>query len=175
LHLEGGAGLLLLRLARVVCWPYLLALLATCVAAGGSWSWGLGQCWVAAAHVSAGFMLPVFFITISHCAWRHFISWSFARPATKKRSKENAFPQSELGVPSVQITAFGSRVERCSLEPPTLEPLLLANSYIPTLRHQCSRARSASPGPTRPHASLCAAGLRNPRAHLGQDGKRANV
>jgi hypothetical protein len=68
---------------------------------------------------------------------------SFLCPtATKKRSKENASPQSVFSVPSVQTTAFGSRVARCSLEPPTLETLLLANPYIPTLRHQCSRASS---------------------------------
>jgi len=32
--------------------------------------------------------LDVFFITISHCAWRRVISFSKAK---KKRSKENAF------------------------------------------------------------------------------------
>src|SRR6202034_315256 len=97
-----GAGLLLLTLARVVCWLNFLSLLAT--VRGGT-----------------SFLCPT---------------------ATKKRSKENAFPQTVLSVPSVQTTAFGSRVARCSLEPRTLEPLLLANPYIPTLRHQCSRARS---------------------------------
>jgi hypothetical protein len=88
-------------------------------------------------------MLTVFFIAISHCAWRHFISWSFA--ATKKRSKENAFPQSVSSVPSVHAHAFGSRVERCLLERRILETLLLANPDIPTLRHQCSRASSVRP------------------------------
>src|SRR5471032_3104820 len=73
---------------------------------------------------------------------------SFLGPsATKKRSKENAFPQSILSVPSVQTTAFGSRVARCSLEPRFVEALLLANSYIPTLRHQCSRASSIATDP----------------------------
>ena len=48
----------------------------------------LVHCWVAAFQVFAGFMLAVFFITISHCAWRRVISLS---KATKKRSKENAF------------------------------------------------------------------------------------
>jgi hypothetical protein len=83
--------------------------------------------------------------------WLNFLSLlatvrggtSFLCPtATKKRSKENASPQSVLSVPSVQTTAFGSRVARCSLEPRFVEALLLANSYIPTLRHQCSRART---------------------------------
>src|SRR6202042_162570 len=95
--------------------------------------------------------------------WLNFLSLlatvrggtSFLCPtATKKRSKENAFPQSVLSVPSVQTTAFGSRVARCSLEPRCVETLLLANPYIPTLRHRCSRARSMSHGRLRPHASL---------------------
>ena len=105
---------------------------------------GRGQCRVGAAYLRAGSILAKFFITISHCAWRHFISLSNTT-ATKKRSKENAFPQSILSVPSVQTTAFGSRVERCSLELRMFETLLLANPYIPTLRHQCSRASSVSP------------------------------
>ena len=91
-----NAGLLLLKLARVVCELNFLSLLAT--VRGGT-----------------SFLCPT---------------------ATKKRSKENAFPQSVLSVPSVQTTAFGSRVARCSLEPPMFETLLLANPYIPTLRHQ---------------------------------------
>jgi len=48
----------------------------------------LRHCRVAAFQVFAGFMLAVFFITISHCAWRRVISFSKAK---KKRSKENAF------------------------------------------------------------------------------------
>ena len=43
---------------------------------------------VGAFQVFARFMLNVFFITISHCAWQRVISLS---KATKKRSKENAF------------------------------------------------------------------------------------
>ena len=49
---------------------------------------GRSQCRVAAFQVFAGYILDVFFITISHCAWRRVISLS---KATKKRSKENAF------------------------------------------------------------------------------------
>ena len=113
--------------------------------------------------------------------WLYFLSLlatvrggtSFLGPsATKKRSKENAFPQSVLSVPSVQTTAFGSRVARCSLEPRTLETLLLANPDIPTLRHQCSRASSMAHGPIRLHgskASLSVRGLRNPRDHLSEE------
>src|SRR5471032_2121661 len=89
---------------------------------------------------------------------------SFLGPsATKKRSKENAFPQTVLSVPSVQTTAFGSRLARCSLERRTLEALLLANPYIPTLRHQCSRARTMAHRSLRPNVSLRVSGLRDPR------------
>ena len=54
----------------------------------GSWVSGLSQCRVAAFRVSGLLRFANFFITISHCAWRHVISLSKAR---KKRSKENAF------------------------------------------------------------------------------------
>ncbi len=77
-----SAGLLLLTLARVEYWLYFLSLLAT--VRGGT---------------------------------------SFLGPsATKKRSKENASPQSVLSVPSVQTTAFGSRVARCSQKHGYLKP-----------------------------------------------------
>ena len=64
--------------------------LAVGVSAGllGSGVSGLGLCRVAAFGVSGLHELDVFFITISHCAWRRVISWSLA---TKKRSKESAF------------------------------------------------------------------------------------
>jgi hypothetical protein len=48
---------------------------------------GAGLCWVAAAYVSSGCMLAIFFIAISHCAWRHFISWSFGDKETKQRKR----------------------------------------------------------------------------------------
>ena len=54
----------------------------------GSGISGLSHCRVAAFKVSGLLRLPNFFITISHCAWRHVISLS---KATKKRSKESAF------------------------------------------------------------------------------------
>ncbi len=156
-----GAGLLLLTLARVVCWQYSAFALGV--------FWGVLS---AAVGVGAGLLL----LTLARVVcWLYFLSLlatvrggtSFLCPtATKKRSKENAFPQSVLSVPSVQTTAFGSRVARCSLERRTLETLLLANSYIPTLRHQCSRASSVS-------AQVCTAppvfevsGLRDPHEHF---------
>jgi hypothetical protein len=126
---------------------------------------GRGQCRVGAADVSASYMLAIFFIIISHCPWRDFISWSFG---DKKRSKENAFPQSVLSVPGVHASAFGSRVERCSLERRMFEPFLLANPDIPTLRHQWSQARSVARRPLRPHASPRSGGPHNPRGHLGE-------
>jgi hypothetical protein len=48
----------------------------------------LGHCRVAALGLSGLLESAIFFITISHCAWRRVISLS---KATKKRSKENAF------------------------------------------------------------------------------------
>jgi hypothetical protein len=54
----------------------------------GSGVSGRGQCRVAAFWVSGLRASDVFFITISHCAWRRVISFSKAK---KKRSKENAF------------------------------------------------------------------------------------
>ena len=65
---------------------------------------GLSQCRVAAFDLSGLRELDVFFITISHCSWRHVISWSLA---TKKRSKENAFNHATLSVHSVQFSFIG--------------------------------------------------------------------
>jgi hypothetical protein len=88
----------------------------------GSEVGGRGECWVAAAHVSAGYMLAIFFIAISHCAWRHFISWSFGDKETKQRKR---------------LPTEGELVSlACSPERRMFEPLLLANPDIPTLRHQ---------------------------------------
>ena len=121
-------------------------------------------CYPWRSGVSAGLLL----LTLARVqCWLNFLSLlatvrggtSFLCPtATKKRSKENASPQSVLSVPSVQTTAFGSHVARCSLEPPIVEALHLANSYIPTLRHQCSRASSMprQPGTASPDAWLAA-------------------
>ena len=78
--------------------------------------------------VDAGLLL----LTLARVVfWLNFLSLlatvrggtSFLGPsATKKRSKENAFPQSVLSVPSVQTTAFGSRVARCSQNHGHLKP-----------------------------------------------------
>ena len=110
----------------------------------GSGVSGRGQCRVAAFSVSGLLELANFFITISHCAWRHVISWSLA---TKKRSKESAFNHATLSVHSVQFLFIGAPKARCSPEPPMFEPLFLANPDIDTLRHQCSRASTSRHGP----------------------------
>src|SRR5471032_2986289 len=87
-----------------------------------------GACYRRWSRVSAGLLL----LTLARVLyWLYFLSLlatvrggtSFLCPtATKKRSKENAFPQSVLSVPSVQTTAFGSRVERCSQNHGHLKP-----------------------------------------------------
>src|ERR1700693_4144123 len=48
---------------------------------------GRGRCRGAAADVSVGYMLAMFLITISHCAWRHFISLSNGDKETKQRKR----------------------------------------------------------------------------------------
>src|SRR5471032_986514 len=119
-----------------------------------------GACYRRWSRVSAGLLLLTLARVVCELNFLSLLATvrggtSFLCPtATKKRSKENASPQSVLSVPSVQTTAFGSRVARCSLERRCVETLLLANSYIPTLRHQCSRARSTAHERMRPHASL---------------------
>ncbi len=119
-----GAGLLLLALARVQCWLNFLSLLARIF----SFALGFWGALAAVVGVGAGLLL----LTLARVIyWLIFLSLlatvrggtSFLCPtATKKRSKENAFPQSVLSVPSVQATAFGSRVERCSQNHGHLKP-----------------------------------------------------
>src|ERR1700710_3171390 len=99
-------------------------------------------------------MLAIFFITISHCAWRHFISWSFGDKETKQRKRLPTI--GKLVSLACRLGVFGTKVARCSPDSPTLEPLLLANPDIPTLRHQCSRASSSHHVPARPYASASA-------------------
>src|SRR5471032_2549604 len=100
---------------------------------------GQGCCWVAAAYVSARSMLAVFFITISHCAWRHFISLSNGDKETKQRKRLSTIC---FKCPQRADHCFWFPRSTVLAKPRTLETLLLANSYIPTLRHQCSRASS---------------------------------
>ena len=65
---------------------------------------GLVHCRVAAFQVFARLVLDVFFITISHCAWRRVISLS---KATKKRSKENAFTSLKIKCPQRAVLIHG--------------------------------------------------------------------
>ena len=64
---------------------------------------GRSQCRVVAFSVSGLHELANFFITISHCAWRHVISLS---KATKKRSKENAFRTRAHKLTQRAVSAF---------------------------------------------------------------------
>src|SRR5471032_798393 len=94
----------------------------------GSSVCGWGLCRGGAFGLSGLRELDVFFITISHCAWRRVISFSKAK---KKRSKENAFNRSTLSVHSVQFSFIGAPKARCSPEPRVFETLLLRRR-IPT-------------------------------------------
>src|SRR5471032_635864 len=64
--------------------------LAVGVGAGlpGSWVSGRSQCRVAAFSVSGLLELAFFFITISHCAWRHVICPKRQRNEAKKTLSE---------------------------------------------------------------------------------------
>ncbi len=139
----------LLTLARVLCWLYSLALLAICVAAGRFMVVGLGWCRVVAAYVSSGSMLAKFFITISHCPWRDFISLSNGDKETKQRKR---LPTICIKCPQRADHCFWFPRRTVLAKPRTVETLLLANPDIPTLRHQWSRARSIDHGPARSHA-----------------------
>ena len=114
-----NAGLLLRTLARVICWQYFFR----------SHSGGvLGAELVQWSRVSAGLLLLTLARVVCELYFLSLLATvrggtSFLCPtATKKRSKENAFPQTVLSVPSVQATAFGSRVERCSQNHGHLKP-----------------------------------------------------
>ncbi len=110
-----------------------------------------GQCRVAAADLSAGSILAEFFITISHCAWRHFISLSNGDKETKQRKR---LPTICIKCPQRADHCFWFPRSTVLAKPRTLETLLLANPYIPTLRHQCSRAKPFAYELVRPHPCL---------------------
>src|SRR5471032_2515736 len=108
---------------------------------GGVWGWwvwvsaglpgscvsGRSQCRVGAFGVSGLLESANFFITISHCAWRHVISLS---KATKKRSKESAFNHATLSVHSVQFPFIGAPKARCSPERRMCETLFLRTRVL---------------------------------------------
>jgi hypothetical protein len=97
-----SAGLLLLTLARVVCWLDFLSLLAT--VRGGT---------------------------------------SFLCPNGDKETKQRKrLPTICIKCPQRADHCFWFPNRTVLAKPRTLETLLLANPYIPTLRHQCSRASS---------------------------------
>jgi hypothetical protein len=56
-------------------------------------------------------MLDVFFITVSHCAWRHVISFSTGEKETKQRKRLSTIAplnHRQVSVPSVQASVFGT-------------------------------------------------------------------
>src|SRR5471032_3166691 len=124
-----------------------------------------GRCWVAAAHVSAGCILAKFFITISHCPWRDFISLSNGDKETKQRKR---LPTICIKCPQRADHCFWFPRRTVLAKPRTLEALLLANPDIPTLRHQCSRARSVDPRTYAASPAFAVGGLRDLRDHLGE-------
>src|SRR5471030_371943 len=93
----------------------------------GSRACGRSQCRVAAFSVSGLRESDFFFITVSHCAWRHVISLS---KATKKRSKENAFNHATLSVHSVRFPFIGAPKARCSPERRMCETLFLRTRVL---------------------------------------------
>jgi hypothetical protein len=64
------------------------------------------------AVVACGrYMLDVFFITVSHCAWRHVISFSTGEKETKQRKRLSTIAplnHRQVSVPSVQASVFGT-------------------------------------------------------------------
>src|ERR1700735_3306578 len=84
-------------------------------------------------------MLAILFITISHCPWRDFISLSNGDKETKQRKR---LPTICFKCPQRADHCFWFPRSTVLAKPRTLETLLLANPYIPTLRPQWSRASS---------------------------------
>ncbi len=125
--------------------------------------WDRGWCWVGAGlvlgwcWVGAGLLL----LTLARVLCKlNFLSLlatvrggtSFLGPsATKKRSKENASPQSVLSVPSVQTTAFGSRVARCSQNHGHLNPSFSRILTSPRFATSALGQVQYAHGPVRPH------------------------
>jgi hypothetical protein len=91
-----------------------------------------GWCRVAAFELGGRYVLAVLFITICHCAWRRFISFSDGEKETeaKKPSANNR----QVSVPSAQATSFWHLIARCSPDLRMFETLLLANPDTNTLR-----------------------------------------
>ena len=116
----------------------------------GSCVSGLGHCRVAAFGVSGLLELAIFFITISHCAWRRVISLS---KATKKRSKENAFKTRAHKLTQRAVSAFlapqkhGARQNDGCLNP-SFSRILTRTRFAPYALGQAPLPRNPH-GPTR--------------------------
>src|SRR6266702_7993586 len=100
-------------------------------------------------------MLDVFFITISHCAWRHVISFS-TTGEKETEAKKTPLNHRRVSVSSVQARSFWHLIAQCSPDSIMFEPLLLANPDTNTLRSQRSRASTMT------HDGLTCAGCRIP-------------
>ena len=90
---------------------------------------GRSLCWVATSWVFLRFVLTYFFSTFSHCAWRHFISFSNGEKETE--AKKTPLHQWLLSVPSVQFRTVWYFRNTLSAKPRTVETLPL-RQQIPT-------------------------------------------
>jgi hypothetical protein len=80
---------------------------------------------------------------------------SFLFPKRKRNeAKKTLSERGLLSVHSVQFQFLGTPKARCSQERQMCEPLLLANTDMNTLRHQCSRASTLAKEPVRFHEYL---------------------
>ena len=113
---------------------------------------GLSHCRVAAFNASDLLRLTNFFITFSHCAWRHVISLS---KATKKRSKENAFKTRARKLTQRAVSTFlapqkhGARQNHRCVNP-SFSRILTRTRFAP---YALGQARLPEK-PARPYASL---------------------
>src|SRR5471032_2816653 len=118
----------------------------------GSGVSGRGHCRVGAFGLSGLLELAIFFITISHCAWRHVISLS---KATKKRSKENAFRTRAHKLTQRAVSTFlapqkhGARQSHGCVNP-SFSRILTRTRFAPYALGQARLSRK----PARPHALL---------------------
>ena len=118
----------------------------------GSCVSGRSHCRVAAFGVCGLLVLAIFFITISHCAWRHVISLS---KATKKRSKENAFRTRAHKLTQRAVSTFlapqkhGARKSNGCVNP-SFSRILTRTRFAPYALGQAQLPRK----PARPYALL---------------------
>jgi hypothetical protein len=108
------------------------------------------QCRVGAFGLSGLRELDVFFIAISHCAWRRVILVLSDKETKQRKRFQPRYPR----CPQRAVLIHGCPKARCSPEPQMCETLLLANPDTNTLRPVGSRANTNAKEPRRPHALL---------------------